>query len=532
MSRSTLAQPPRGPQRRIINLWDNTPAEIKLQIYDHCDALTLFLNNLMTEDQIESTYGTKIWEAAFAMDWTGDLSILPQDQFPTTHQSLVLVHSRRLYNKLCEMKPSLTTTFYTSSTDADQSRSWLNGISKKPRKWGWDVGELENMEAQLIHIPMRHFWTEDLFQLTYLSTDQQIRLLAISGHFGHLQLVQSLVKVLPHDRHLVTALEFALHGSCFYGYEDMIRYILSIEPDMDCSHGITRAIRNGNVDIVRLLMNGKYEYQLDNRDIHDILYGEIKTGQTDAVKLVLKFKEILGMDISAFDNEAIRHACGREGDNLDIVKLLLANHHGIDINDAISYEFNLVDHVRERNFEITFKSEYSAIGNAAAFGNINILKHLLQVYQLDPKTTLVNNYLILEAAGRGHYEMTQYLLTNTNVDPTFEDSITLVVAVRYSKVVKVLLEDGRVNPACRQKKAFIQAAGYWVNVDVVRMLLDTGNLDLTVQDFKDVWELLRYRYSKSNNELVKLLWERYPKLVEESAGGFSGVSELLEELKV
>ncbi|KAJ3275991.1 hypothetical protein HDU76_010567, partial [Blyttiomyces sp. JEL0837] len=150
LTTSTTTTPSMNNHRKHHNLWDNTPNEIKLQIYDHCDALTLFLNNLLTEDQIESIYGTKIWDAAFQMDWTGDLSILPQHHFPTTHQSLIHVHSKRLYQLLCEMKPSLTA--YTNSAEVAKKKfkSWLYSINKvtwfELKEWKWNEGELEKID--------------------------------------------------------------------------------------------------------------------------------------------------------------------------------------------------------------------------------------------------------------------------------------------------------------------------------------------------------------------------------------------------
>ncbi|KAJ3324041.1 hypothetical protein HDU76_013499 [Blyttiomyces sp. JEL0837] len=505
---STPTPRQRPARRRPINIWDETPTDIKLQIYHHTDPLTLFLNNLLTQEQIKSTYGTKIWEAAFKMDWTGDLSILPQDHFPTSHKSLVLVHSKKLYQKLCEMKPSLTKYTINYSFDDQRSKftSWLYTAIFKfglfnfdlADQWKWQEGELTKFESQLIHIPMRQNWTDKLPKFIFSSNEAKIRLLAIAGYFGHIQLVQTFIETIPPNHEdLILSLEFALEGSCSNGHEDM----------------------------------GKYHDWINGSNMRNVLKDAIRSRQSDAVKHVLTVMEPLAMDISVNDHEAIRLACQCSGDNIDIVKLLLGYNNGnaaaIDIHYPISTQSRIVDRVLGRfpNFNQYRLSSnyhnYSAIENAAAYGNLNILKFLLQVNKLDPKTTLVNNYLLLEAAGRGHAEMVSYLLSNTNLDPTFEDSITLVVSCDFPAVVQVLLKDGRSS-----NRPFYQAAIEHRNIDVVKLLLDSGRLNLTVEDIDRIWNETSFENNDKLLPIFKLLLEHCPALFTDATPRFNRMFEI------
>ncbi|KAJ3305586.1 hypothetical protein HDU76_004982 [Blyttiomyces sp. JEL0837] len=423
------------------------------------------------------------------------------------------------------MKPALAT--YTNSIDNDKSKFkfWLYRISKEGSydsqggRWRWQEGELEKMEIQFIHIPMRQNWTEELPQFIFSSNDTKIRLLAIAGYFGHIQLVQSLVASLPHNDKLISALEFAFEGSCCNNHENMVDYLLSVELDQGTNSAMVDEYMEEKPKLNR-------KWTPYNQS--DYLTNAIYKGQTNAVRLHLKVLETRFTDLSFPDS--VRLACWCSGDNLDIVKMLLG-YGGVDIHFPISNHSRIVDRVLGRfpNFNqyqlYSGYHNYSAIENAAAYGNLVILKYFLRVNQLDPRTTLVNNYLLLEAAGRGHADMVRYLLTNTNLDPTFENSITLVVACGYAKVVQVLLEDGRVNPCCQENKPFFRAAIECLNVDVARLLLDTGKVNLRVNDINYVWNRITIGNTKVLFEMLKMFLERCPSLVVDVTDRFNYIFE-------
>ncbi|KAJ3316875.1 hypothetical protein HDU76_001503, partial [Blyttiomyces sp. JEL0837] len=95
---------------KVHNIWDDRlPTEIKDAIFAETDILTRYLNGLLTEDDIENN-ATEIYCEAFRQDWDGDLSLLPQDQgFPKMDEDgLLLIRSRSMYQRVCQIQPDLS----------------------------------------------------------------------------------------------------------------------------------------------------------------------------------------------------------------------------------------------------------------------------------------------------------------------------------------------------------------------------------------------------------------------------------------
>ncbi|KAJ3279545.1 hypothetical protein HDU76_009478 [Blyttiomyces sp. JEL0837] len=323
---------------------------------------------------------------------------------------------------------------------------------------------------------------------------------------------------------------------------------LRTKSTVGCLMAFENAIMNGHEGIVDIFLTSAYRGWMERPKIviiylHTCLQNAIESGQSVLVKLALKVMKVLQIDLAAKNNEALRLACYCSN-NVDIVKLLLA-YQELDIHFPIRpiyYGSSVVEQVlRHYPTRFSFTSRkyhnYSAIENAAAYGNLNILKYLLSLKQLDPRTTLVNNYLLLEVAGRGHADMVQFLLTNTNLDPTFEDSITLTVSCNFPNVVKILLDDGGVNPRCQQNKPLYMAAWELKNRDVVRLLLtfDSGRLGLTVDDVNEVWQKIwpaqsekaeRLSEPKRFYDLLLLLLDYCPSLIVDAAARFNQIFQL------
>jgi ankyrin repeat protein len=81
---------------------------------------------------------------------------------------------------------------------------------------------------------------------------------------------------------------------------------------------------------------------------------------------------------------------------------------------------------------------------ASTKGQFEIVKLLLQDGRADPASR--NNRSIENASYNGHIKVVEFLLQDRRVDPTADDSKALKWAC-YHGNVKLLLQDGRVEPS-------------------------------------------------------------------------------------
>ena len=87
------------------------------------------------------------------------------------------------------------------------------------------------------------------------------------------------------------------------------------------------------------------------------------------------------------------------------------------------------------------------------------------------------------AAGFGRTRLMEFLLEHPCVDPAYDDSEVLVMAVQggHLPIVKRLMRDGRVNPAAQDNHAVIQAC-HDGRLDILDLLVKDARVDLAAQD--------------------------------------------------
>lgn len=115
------------------------------------------------------------------------------------------------------------------------------------------------------------------------------------------------------------------------------------------------------------------------------------------------------------------------------------------------------------------KCDY-AIVSTSMNGKSKMVKLLLENGRGNPATA--DNYAIIVASENGHEKVVKLLLGDKRVNPAASNNMAIILASKYgnTKVVKLLLADKRVNPGDVRNKAVRQASKYG-HVKVVKLLL-------------------------------------------------------------
>ncbi len=117
-----------------------------------------------------------------------------------------------------------------------------------------------------------------------------------------------------------------------------------------------------------------------------------------------------------------------------------------------------------------------AIGHASKFGNVDIVKLLLQDKRVDPSVD--DNYAIIKASKYGRIDIVNLLLQDKRVDPSAQENEAFLSAIlqRETNIVQILLQDKRVDPSAKNNFAIGAASncGYY---DIVKILLQDQRVD-------------------------------------------------------
>ncbi|KAJ3327418.1 hypothetical protein HDU76_011841 [Blyttiomyces sp. JEL0837] len=216
-------------------LWDRTPSEIIDNIMNSSDILTQYLNNRLTDIEIQQ-HATEIWNEAFRQEWPGDLTVLPSFGFPNAFTGLCYVHSKSMLNRLRLLRPDL------DINNPGLLQDTLQVAFKNNTNFGWfpddsapvvalDLSDtiepggtqilvdsaresiqdniLRSLSASLIHISMRCCWVEDLEP--YL-TDNPLLMAKLAINNTHFDLLRYLVDTTK-------SLDLAMFPTGYYGFQ-------------------------------------------------------------------------------------------------------------------------------------------------------------------------------------------------------------------------------------------------------------------------------------------------------------------------
>ncbi|KAJ3308320.1 hypothetical protein HDU76_004018 [Blyttiomyces sp. JEL0837] len=233
--------------------WDRLPTEIKSNILKSSDPLTRYVNNDLTQKEIE-LYGTDIWKVAFKINYTGDLSKLPQTHFPNIHNGLKFVKSRSMYHRLCNLKPSLV--------DWQPFRIFLfTDVQGLDCQCGYDDFDPVHVcfhYKLLVTIPIFQNWDDEL--PSWWSSAPICNIVMLACSMGHFDMVKSLFENnLDALKAETWALETGFHKAATFGYLDIVKFLWNADVGIDVASndffGMYNAIANGHADVVSFLLN-------------------------------------------------------------------------------------------------------------------------------------------------------------------------------------------------------------------------------------------------------------------------------------
>jgi ankyrin repeat protein len=151
----------------------------------------------------------------------------------------------------------------------------------------------------------------------------------------------------------------------------------------------------------------------------------------------------------------------------------------IDIDNIIKVsKYGLVDEVKRllnKGIDLKPNDNY-AMGLASENGHTEVIKLLLQDGRIDPSGN--DNYYIRMASQNGHTDIVKLLLQDKRVDPSdYNNSAIRGASINgHTDIVKLLLQDERVDPSLIGNYA-IRGASINGHTDVVKLLLQDERVD-------------------------------------------------------
>jgi ankyrin repeat protein len=288
---------------------------------------------------------------------------------------------------------------------------------------------------------------------TYLSTNECMSVLKI------------LLNDSRFDPNYVNPLGFAI----YIGRIDIVKLLLN-DPRVNINSSLQIAAVNNNIDALKLLLsNGTL---IRDNNYNNAFASAALNGRFDAVKLFLND----GIDPNVEDGEPLINAIG--GNYLDIVELLLD--HGADpsIRDntpiIISAERGRVEMVKlllsNENFVKDDDFDYLLV-TVVIENNTEMVEILLDEGGADPN--IEDGEPLIKAAA-GSLEIVKILLDH-GADPSLNGNKALIEAIDNGKIeiVKVLLNDDRINPSHNDSEALIEAINH-ERTSIVKLLLEHG----------------------------------------------------------
>lgn len=183
--------------------------------------------------------------------------------------------------------------------------------------------------------------------------------------------------------------------------------------------------------------------------------------------------------------------------NIELIQILLKNKIiDIDYLNRLMIDACLSNNEEIVKFMLSYCSdiyrEYPEYPNAICavsdFGYYKILKLLLEDGRLDPG--IDNNTPIRFACNLGHYKTVELLLNDPRVDPSINDNYCLIRASysNYHKTVKLLLNDPRVDQSSDKYESLLTSCEFG-HYKVIKLLLNDKKFNINNLD-KDTYETI------------------------------------------
>ncbi|KAJ3308630.1 Dynein heavy chain 3, axonemal [Boothiomyces sp. JEL0838] len=234
-----------------------------------------------------------------------------------------------------------------------------------------------------------------------------------------------------------------------FSFTEIVRYLLSLgcDPQIGDNYGIMQAAENGDVEIVKLLLD-KADPAADNN--YAIRLAAEKN-HLEVVKLLLADSRV---DPSANENSSIQWSSFNG--SFEITSMLLKDSR---VNPAV-----------DANYPIRL---------AAQNGHFKVVELLFKDERVDPSA--LDNYAIKFASENGHYEIVALLLTDPRVDPNAQDDYAIQLSAQYNHInVVELLLPFVDNP--NTLRLVLKSASQFGFIEIVNLLLAKPEVNPNVDD--------------------------------------------------
>ncbi|KAJ3329251.1 hypothetical protein HDU76_008304 [Blyttiomyces sp. JEL0837] len=505
------------------SLWDLLPTEIKDHIFNETDIPTRFLNNCpLTESEIEA-HAQRIWVAIITTNsWDRDLTLLPNNKFPTILNGLDQITSREVYRILCERRPDLDGIQHLQEAFNDKSFWSRVGQSSPPRTDASFKLHKLIIPRLLINIPMRQYWTDELNGIEDLD---QLKLFFVAGSCGHCELFQHLytkifdqtantnttTSIPTSDMWLSGLFGYILQLAAERGFTQVIQFLLtkfkiddtnptniqvnseSIRHPTDptplksyTTEAVYDAIYAGRLDVLKLLLTLPHNYPTPNRQDY-YLSGVVR--HLHVLKFL--FLEIPGIDVKAISLSSLRYASAMG--IIDTVQFLLSTFPDIStytpstltssFANALT-EASTMGHLNVVKMLLKYRGNTDvgqALGNAARRGHLQIVKTLAMVPGINAGARI--DYAIRSAAQEKHYDIVKFLTAHFGVDVGVEYNYVLAIVAEHGDLdmVKFLVGLPGVDPTASRNDALRRAASQG-HLEVVKFLLTLPGVDIRSND--------------------------------------------------
>ena len=281
------------------------------------------------------------------------------------------------------------------------------------------------------------------------------------------------------------------------GHTEIVELLLQdkrVNPSDKDNEAIRYASENGYTEIVELLLQDKRidPSDDDNYAIKNASYN----GFTEIVRLLLQDKRVRNKlsdrEIEKYENqkrglkESVRDLMKPKSEEEISKKIGDLNPNDLLMKSINNNYLNGVKLALEKGADLSANDNY-AIKYASLDGYTEIVKLLLQDERVDPSADNRND-AIRYASMNGHTEIVKLLLQDKRVDPSNKKNLAIGFASYYghTEVVKLLLQDKRVDPSDDDNYA-IKNASYNGFTEIVRLLLQDKRVreKLTDKEIKE-----------------------------------------------
>ncbi|XP_063405875.1 serine/threonine-protein phosphatase 6 regulatory ankyrin repeat subunit A-like [Mytilus trossulus] len=313
--------------------------------------------------------------------------------------------------------------------------------------------------------------------------------LYVSSHLGYLDFVEYFIVKSPNHIEVKDKEgRSPFYVACEKVHIAVVRYLMKYNQDINAENLDKTTALNGNEKLAKLLLFGKYNVDISNRDTFGLtaLHSACKNGHTEIVKAILEFDSNVN-----------------EKDENGSTPLFLACLHGC--YDTVKFLLDLNGKKFNSRVDTTIKDEKgcSALHAACLNPDIEVAKLLIDVGMNINDTTNSGSTPLHNACQQGHYETVKLLVDlngqalNSRVHTTVKDdkglaALHLACQNGHKEVIKLLIDVGmNINDTTNRGSTPLLKTCQRGHYETVKFLLDlnrqvlNSRVDTTIKTFSE-----------------------------------------------